>query len=560
MQMASRQLRGTTRATPIGQAFPRDLLSCLCYRGLGRQQMLKLGLRNVRRLQDVSPVEVRPITLLVGRNSSGKSTFLRTFPLMRQSMTTNTSAPILWFGDLVDYGDYETVVSDNDVKKSVGFVFELPEVVCSPNESPYFSHSFGSETHRLYQDVRIELVLSPFGGSRVEHIILSSGSSTDRFDLLIDYVSQLQSIKLNGKEVIQHFAGTFLHVAFDEVFPSIYGFSDEKSDRPVIASPYGRTVSTIVTALAEVIAEFVEEAIDHKEVQALANAVFLLPDLSQSSLLKLFEVVETPRFLSLITSLNQERLPWLVDKLTEIWKLGQLIPLLSETCRRLQHLFSEVLYIGPARASSQRYYRLQDLSVSKIDPDGTNFPMFLNSLYEHQLESFSDWVHDLYGYRVSVARIPGHISIEIEEGHRKTNVADTGYGISQVLPVLGQIWWAWNSHPATYSRSGAIVAIEQPELHLHPAHQALLADALAAAPKGQNGKSIHYLIETHSETLVNRLGELIGDGRLEADDVQIVIFEAQGDDEERTTKVSISHFDEHGRLIDWPYGFFQPEA
>jgi predicted ATPase len=144
----------------------------------------------------------------------------------------------------------------------------------------------------------------------------------------------------------------------------------------------------------------------------------------------------------------------------------------------------------------------------------------------------------------------------------KSNIVDTGYGISQILPVLGQIWWArskLNRSPA--GRSGlALLAIEQPELHLHPGHQALLADALVgevADGSARNSSQIHFLVETHSETLLNRLGELIAQKRIPHTDVQVVLFEAL-DDDVRLTDVRTSSFNESGELLDWPYGFFQP--
>ncbi len=74
--------------------------------------MLKFGIDNVRRLEHVDPIEIKPITLLLGRNSGGKSTFLRTFPLFRQSLMTRTSSPILWYGDLVDFGSFDTVLGE----------------------------------------------------------------------------------------------------------------------------------------------------------------------------------------------------------------------------------------------------------------------------------------------------------------------------------------------------------------------------------------------------------------------------------------------------------------
>jgi predicted ATPase len=201
--------------------------------------------------------------------------------------------------------------------------------------------------------------------------------------------------------------------------------------------------------------------------------------------------------------------------------------------------------------------------VSEIDPDGKNFAMFLNSLTESRMESFSNWVKDLFGYGVEVNRTLGHITISLKYDENTVNIVDTGYGISQILPVLGQVWWA-NNRPqgATRfrSRGAPLLAIEQPELHLHPAHQALLADAFVSGFKFRGDRDselgTHFLIETHSEALINRLGALILEGKLSQENVQILIFETNG----TKTDVRTAIFDEEGQLIGWPYGFFQPDA
>jgi len=64
---------------------------------------------------------------------------------------------------------------------------------------------------------------------------------------------------------------------------------------------------------------------------------------------------------------------------------------------------------------------------------------------------------------------------------------DVGIGVSQVLPVL----------VTSYASQNQIVAIEQPEIHLHPALQADLGDVFIQSALGV-GKN-RFLIETHSE-------------------------------------------------------------
>ena len=62
-----------------------------------------IGVRRLRTLYDLgTPVPLTPLTVLIGRNSAGKSTFARLLPLLRQSAERKKRGPILWFDDLVD--------------------------------------------------------------------------------------------------------------------------------------------------------------------------------------------------------------------------------------------------------------------------------------------------------------------------------------------------------------------------------------------------------------------------------------------------------------------------
>ena len=100
--------------------------------------MLWFGVRNLRRLKSIEPVQIRPITLLVGRNSSGKSSFLRSFPLVRQSLMTRTSSPILWYGDFVDLGSFKSAISDNTPGEAISFLFGLDAIAAFPRFPRYY--------------------------------------------------------------------------------------------------------------------------------------------------------------------------------------------------------------------------------------------------------------------------------------------------------------------------------------------------------------------------------------------------------------------------------------
>ena len=520
--------------------------------------MFRFGLKNIRRLKSVDPIELRRITLLVGRNSSGKSTFLRTLPLLRQSILTKTSSPILWFGDYVDFGSFQNAVSSNDEGKTISLQFEIDDV--NVRLGTRFSHRGVFGEKRTYNNVHLSMAFQPYGARTISAIKLSLDEE-DHFEMFLGTEADLRRVTLNGEDVSSLYKGWEIYLSHQSFFPEVVVVAREGTRKQAAPFMPGRSTALVSEPLPNRLRELVPDEMPDEEVSDFIGTLLGLPDLTEHTLVRAASVLQSGWRNALYEIIENQHTEAFAQ-LRKIWRVNAALPVLEEVSRRLRRILTEVLYIGPARASSQRYYRYQDLAISGIDPDGKNFPMFLNSLGEDQIDSFSDWVERLFGYRVVVSPIPGHISIELSDGVAKTNIVDTGYGVSQVLPVLGQIWWASNKQWSgnLFQNDGAsIVAIEQPELHLHPAHQALLADALAEPPTpsyAPESSKPSFIVETHSETLVNRLGQLVGEGRLKPSDVQIVLFEPD-DLDSRQTNVSISRYGDQGQLLDWPYGFFQ---
>ena len=79
------------------------------------------------------------------------------------------------------------------------------------------------------------------------------------------------------------------------------------------------------------------------------------------------------------------------------------------------------------------------------------------------------------------------------------SIADAGFGVSQILPVLVGLLTA---------RSGQLVYVEQPELHLHPKAQQALAGVLAAAAQ----RGVRVVAETHSSLLLLAVQTLVVEG------------------------------------------------
>ena len=89
--------------------------------------MKSICVKNLRSLRDTNDMEIKPINILVGSNSSGKSTFLRLFPLIKQSLSKKINGLILWAGDddYVDFGSFKEAINNSISEKEIKFKFNF---------------------------------------------------------------------------------------------------------------------------------------------------------------------------------------------------------------------------------------------------------------------------------------------------------------------------------------------------------------------------------------------------------------------------------------------------
>jgi len=370
------------------------------------------------------------------------------------------------------------------------------------------------------------------------------------------------SVTINDSQLSELLSGREIHFSPDSLFSDPFFLKRVKENKATKLVGIGRTQPFLALVEKELSGK-VDGRTGDKRISHEARRILRVNALTENTL-QMLSNAETLTFKRIYNRMLNGDEPELREALDSLCQSKYLLELLETVGYDLAEFFKAVEYIGPARARSERFYRQQELEVSDISPDGKNLPMFLASLEDRQLRSFSDWVKRVFGYGVSVHKTEGHISINLEHRGQSVNVVDTGYGVSQVLPVLAQIWWmqfkesSAGFSPARNQLNVKTLTIEQPELHLHPAHQALLADVFVEALSTKSSSpdsTLHFLVETHSEALINRLGELIENGAVSADDIQVVIFGDVSDDL-TSSDVTISEFDKTGILNNWPYGFF----
>ena len=254
---------------------------------------------------------------------------------------------------------------------------------------------------------------------------------------------------------------------------------------------------------------------------------------------------------------NQDQSSELLDNINTLLVLGVLPELIHTINQVLSYEIKNIHYLKPIRASVNRYYRIQGLNIDHVDADGSNLAMILYNLKENERKSFEKWTQKSFGISFSVSDDSGHASLIIKNNENQSiNLADTGYGYSQILPIIVELWLLLQKSDDANNRSITVV-IEQPELHLHPAFQAKVIDLFANIIKQakKNSIDIKIIFETHSETMINRLGYLVYNKQLNTQDVNILAFQKN----ECETTVKHMNFDEDGLICGWPVGFFSVE-
>jgi hypothetical protein len=217
---------------------------------------------------------------------------------------------------------------------------------------------------------------------------------------------------------------------------------------------------------------------------------------------------------------------------------------------RLSSKMSDIAYIGPLRQEPQRFGRYSPTDDSDVGSSGenmlsalfsdkklvmrvNNFLAMMEMPYKikiHQLES-----QDTLGSVIHMSLVNKNTNIELAP-------TDVGVGYSQVLPLITQ---------AALSR-GSLVCVEQPELHLHPAMQARIAEVFIEAATG--GSNVQFLIETHSENLMLRFLRRIREGTLNPESIQVLYIDQDAVGASHIHELPISPSGEF--LADWPKGFF----
>lgn len=551
-------------------------------------RLRSIELENFRGIGSTQKIELKPITLLFGANSAGKSTIIQALHYLREILERKNVDPDLTIaGGAIDLGGFSSLVHNHELDKAIRIKVDLDvSDEEGPDEMPLNSGAVFGELG--FEELHVRYLLGESADHKDYAIVQNVGLSVEiRWSELnrSPYVSEL-AVELDGEPLARIISlpqeGRAQLTDFNFKHPLLQAVidPDDMESPPEIASP----LENLIWELSREVA--LDTPVTAPGTQLLRIAVrsssYALPDLADEIALEIrdpkikkFELEEkTPRVAALRRLLDE---------------------MILGPARLVRNYLAKMTYLGPLREIPSRNYRPQ------VSPDQARWASGLAAwdlLYSDRSAKLIDdvnfWLSDGgrldAGYRVERIEykelpIPSRLHQLFERGIEDDDIAeleelygnlqrrvdvtlrdastgivvgpsDVGVGISQLVPVV----------VAALRLENGLLAIEQPELHVHPAIQVAIGDLLVRAVRSDSVRlraSKTMLIETHSEHIMLRLLRRIREttegalppnvDQLLPEDVSVVYVEA----DEKGVVFSPLRVDSEGEFLDrWPQGFF----
>ncbi len=430
-----------------------------------------IGLENFQSIEGRRRIRLAPITLIFGPNASGKSSVARALKLVSQT------------------------IRDRDQNFN-GFLFDGPQIKLSN----YASVANGQGSNGPLGDLVITL-----GGNVVGEKRFPKGISS--FEVAFKQTPNLTKGKNRYSVSYSFWFTPEIHEKFSiQGFSMVADFDAHSFELQAIGSNHAQLFSSL-DAMMDANPVLVEEGDEYFG----ESIIFATPDaelLNWPAIINLIRPSIAYGFLSL-GSLEIDKRP---DE--DKYKFRFLRELVSDVNLWTHSNLAQALFVDPIRPVIPRI-------TDKVKPFG-----------DGSLRKINEWLGHMTDKRFQIGQssfpLPGSphrgsATYVNDLATKSTSGFDeVGTGISQTVPVLAAMFPASKSGIGYGRRSFAY--IEQPELHLHPKAQSVLADAMIeAAITGK--KTNQVIVETHSENILLRLQRRIREGAIQSEDVAIVYVE-----------------------------------
>ncbi|MGI9860447.1 DUF3696 domain-containing protein [Moorella naiadis] len=542
-----------------------------------------IEIANFKAFAETQRIPLRPLTLIYGANSSGKSSIIHSLILARHALETGdldvhrTTVG----GESVDLGGFRQFIHRRDVNRRMEWSAELDTASLRGRMAELLA-----PVKRLTVSLAVGMALDDQGRPLPETL-----PEIHTYEVLGDDRSLMRMSKRpDGKLQLDRL--DHRHPVFREVVKAIVEMST--TTETLLPSDFEGLEEAITEVVPKIVAsagKFLPEGLTRSEVFNPGTQASLFPVSRGRRREDLAAAVQffIPRTLDeLIRGIGQA----VAEELSRFQYLG---PLRSYPPRHLafsQHHDPNWIagggYAWDVVRRDSRVRELVNAWLTAPDRLQTPYELVLRDLVgidqlggplleglerlneeglgiEHEIDEDQmgpSWpvIKDLEAEATKIRNLIQSSDIEklnelIMIDRRSNTIVshrDVGIGVSQVLPVL----------VGAYASKKQIIAIEQPEIHLHPALQTDLGDVFIQSALGDDQN--RFLIETHSEHLLLRVMRRMretSNGNLpknvpmvKPEDVCVLFVQPRG------TSSAVRHLelDEDGQFLDaWPGGFFE---
>jgi predicted ATPase len=529
---------------------------------------------------DGAKIDFAGLTILVGANSSGKSSLIQSLLVVAQSFRSrgSTSRALIWNGDLVRLGGAGEVLHEGATDSAIRLRFEL----ALPQDS--------STTEEEPREALVEVALVPDEASRSDLIVRDASVQIRSPSLQGEVALRVNRRRRHTKtwSQVEKSPSGAVRLPAHEYSVTAKGFEPDalswltpflgqrpwQAKIPALAAEFDRFVPTAIFAAVkpeEALLDFLDQVLSSRPKIKEAIGANLIKTLVRqqlgstripSDLAPVVKAIETgrgvPAAAALIEDARRRSTPaYAIERMPLPEPFGG-------AARAIRAgLAEEIRYLGPLREDPRAVYDLP-ATVSTVDVGvkGQYTAAVLHNNAQQRVTYF-DIVHadvpevksslrDAVKYwlqemnllddvRTSEAGKLGYnLAVRSKGTSSYVDLTGVGVGVSQVLPILVQTLLA---------PPGGFLIFEQPELHLQPAVQSGLADFLLSGVLA--GKQI--LVETHSDHFINRVRRRVAEGRIaDPDEVVQIYFVERRKGKARYDPVSLAS---SGAFAKWPAGF-----
>lgn len=516
---------------------------------------------------ETGEIELRPLTLLLGANSSGKSSILHLLLMMEQTINCKDELKTAFKmnGHSVSMGEDVNILRDMNRQSSMvlelcfsssDFITEMKAIHSSLNQSLLIGFLYNlrnnspknfEEFERATRNLVDEAIKSSYKDNAdvvKEYLKIESKGESN----LLSYLLSVQIAKNKSQN------NWWKNFTLDEMNKMMNGlgncfssFEKQYIDAPSSASlkyviGYNKTLKKLKIKECSIL-------LDNKELLSIVlyrNRLIISSDIlgnqAFNELIEINPVMGTFRGLSLeILTEVQNPLEVYLDK---VFKAAY---------KHITHFFSDtnINYIGPLRATPQRYYFLDGSNtVSTFGyRSGERIAELLKG--SKDLDNMVNKWMKKFGLNVKVKEFKDVIhKIKVRQNSLNLDLPDVGFGVSQILPILiDGVLFGYDT----------MTIMEQPEIHLHPKMQAELADFFIEVVTRNNMNSKdslrRYVIETHSEYIMKRIRRRIAEGVIAPEDVAIYFVEPRNKKIKKEARIKRACVESDG-TIEWPDDFY----